>query len=77
MNKPCPVCRAGTINRREVKTCGAPDCVAIWRTMTASERIRAVEGGDISTVPNDLSDATVVIKALDDLKKGGKPHETE
>lgn len=43
MIRNCPICRVGKVYRREVKTCGAPDCVELWRNMTASQRARAVD----------------------------------
>lgn len=45
----CPVCRVGKIRRKDIKTCGAPDCVEIWRAMTSSQRARAIEEADASS----------------------------
>lgn len=46
MVRNCPVCGIGRIRRREVKTCGAPDCVELWRHMTATQRAKAIEQAD-------------------------------
>lgn len=43
MIRNCPICHVGKMTRREVKTCGAPDCVAIWRTLNTAQRARAIE----------------------------------
>ena len=38
----CPCCHA-TIWRREVKTCGSPQCLAEWRSMSLSQRAKMIE----------------------------------
>lgn len=46
----CPVCRIGKIRRRDIKTCGAPDCVELWRAMTSTQRAKAVEEADNESI---------------------------
>jgi hypothetical protein len=47
MVRKCPVCRVGVIVRKEVKTCGAMECITIWRTMTVHQRAQAMEEADL------------------------------
>lgn len=52
----CPICRLGKIVRREVKTCGAYDCVQVWKTLSPSQRARAVEEAEqINSIPTTFS----------------------
>lgn len=51
VTRTCPICRVGKIARREVKTCGAPECVAVWRTLTTQQRARAVDEAEASAFP--------------------------
>lgn len=38
-SKRCPVCQTpGIITRPEVKTCGSPSCMSIWRTWTPEQK---------------------------------------
>jgi hypothetical protein len=39
----CPVCRQVKIHRREVHTCGSPECVATWRSWTPAQRAASKE----------------------------------
>ena len=41
-NHKCPCCRS-TIWRREVKTCGSPECRDQWRSMSLSARAKMIE----------------------------------
>lgn len=52
MIRNCPVCRVGKIVRKEVKTCGSPECIAAWRTMSVGQRARAMEEADLTTITN-------------------------
>lgn len=58
MIRNCPICHVGKMTRKEVKTCGAPDCIAIWRTLTTSQRARAIEASyDVAEVDLPLPPA--------------------
>ena len=50
----CPICHA-TIWRREVKTCGSPQCLAEWRQMPLSLRAKMIElaEGNTFDYPDD------------------------
>jgi len=54
----CPVCRSGKIVRKDIKTCGAPDCVELWRHMTSSQRARAIEEASETVVMESLPSPT-------------------
>lgn len=43
MKRPCPICGLDLVTRREVKTCGSPDCVLSWRTMSPTQKAAALE----------------------------------
>lgn len=63
----CPVCRIGRIVRKDVKTCGAPDCVELWKHMSTSQRARAIEEADetfeISALPKPTFDKSAISPA--------------
>ena len=61
----CPCCHT-TIWRREVKTCGSPQCLAEWRSLPLQARARMVELAD----SNDLTEINETITEISpDLKK--------
>lgn len=56
----CPCCHA-TIWRREVKTCGSPQCLTEWRQMPLSARAKMIElaeGNDFESPPTTLDTPT-------------------
>jgi len=54
----CPVCRSGKIVRKDIKTCGAPDCVELWRHMTSSQRARAMDEASETVILESLPSPT-------------------
>ena len=73
----CPCC-GETIWRREVKTCGSPQCLAEWRAMPLTQRAKATE---IASTEYEEKQSLITItppidaeKELDRIfgKKGGK-----
>jgi hypothetical protein len=55
----CPICHIGKIVRRDIKTCGASECVEVWRTLSPSQRAKALEtAADYNVIPADLSQFT-------------------
>jgi hypothetical protein len=68
--KLCPICFELKIYRREIRTCGSPNCQAEWRSLTPSGKAKAVERAEqmkdhgfiaplptIPTMPADSNDA--------------------
>ena len=56
----CPICRH-IKPRKDYSTCGAPDCVAAWKPLTASQRAKFTEmaEGDLSPFENQVPQAEV------------------
>lgn len=46
MDRTCPVCKSAKLRRRELQTCGAPDCVAMWRTATSLQRAKMIDAAE-------------------------------
>ncbi len=67
----CPVCRSGKIVRKDIKTCGAPDCVELWRHMTSSQRARAIEEASETIVMESLPSPT-----FDSIKSSPPPSDS-
>ena len=44
----CPICRKFVIHRKEVKTCGAPECLQSWRQSTLQQRSFAIESASMA-----------------------------
>ena len=50
-NHKCPCCLS-TVWRREVKTCGSPECRDQWRSMSLSARAKMIESAESSFLDN-------------------------
>lgn len=54
----CPICRLNKLTRREVKTCGAAECVEMWRSLTAEQRGHAIEAAADAAYPMPMARPT-------------------
>ena len=74
-NHHCPICHA-TIWRREVKTCGSPQCLAEWRQMSSSARAKMMELADTDAI--ELSEIKTTSTEMDPaLKKALFPEQLD
>lgn len=62
----CPVCGVIKILRREVRTCGSPGCLEVWRSWSASQRASAMEKREVE------EDVEVGVAELEDWLGRGK-----
>ena len=40
----CPICHIVPLRRREVNTCGSSECVQLWRSLSPTQKVKAMEG---------------------------------
>lgn len=56
--KYCPICLRMRIARDEVRTCGSADCLAVWRTLTPTQKGYAIEKAQQLKADTEIAEIT-------------------